>query len=100
VRDALKTTPEKLRLHAVSGDSMEPTLRHGDLVLVDISAQSGDYRDGIWMLGIGDAVKLKRLQRIGVRQYTVSSDNKKYPEFSLDETAALLGRVIWSGRPH
>ena len=49
IRSELRANPKNLSLIFVSGDSMEPTLRPGDVVLVDQSqAESGT--DGVYVL--------------------------------------------------
>ena len=45
----------------VHGESMEPTLRDGDEVLVDASDQGSRLRDGIYVLRVDDAL-VKRLE--------------------------------------
>ncbi len=45
----------------VHGESMEPTLRDGDEVLVDASDQGARLRDGIYVLRIDDALVVKRV---------------------------------------
>jgi hypothetical protein len=85
----------------VHGESMEPTLRDGDEVLVDASDQGARLRDGIYVLRIDDALVVKRVtMQPGGRHMTISSDNASYPSWNdVDRaTVHVVGRVIWFGR--
>lgn len=85
----------------VHGESMEPTLRDGDEVLVDASDQGARLRDGIYVLRIDDALVVKRVtMQPGGRHMTISSDNASYPSWTdIDRaTVHVVGRVIWFGR--
>jgi hypothetical protein len=85
----------------VQGESMEPTLRDGDEVLVDASDQGAQLRDGIYVLRVDDALVVKRVTiQPGGRQITISSDNSAYPTWTnVDRsTIHIVGRVIWFGR--
>src|SRR3546814_4813585 len=67
----------------VHGESMEPTLRDGDEVLVDSSDQGSRLRDGIYVLRAVDALVVKRVTiQPGGRLITISSDNTAYPTWS------------------
>jgi phage repressor protein C with HTH and peptisase S24 domain len=99
---ALTSTPsEKLSVVRVEGDSMSPTLGHGDDILVDLGDGSQRLRDGIYVLRVDDALLVKRLALHPMgRRVTVQSDNPAYsdwPDCALDEINCI-GRVIWSGR--
>lgn len=95
------TSPAKLSIVRVEGNSMAPTLNPGDDILVDLGDAAGRLRDGIYVLRVDDAVVVKRiaLHPIG-RRLTVQSDNPAYPDwpnFRIDEIDCI-GRVIWAGR--
>ena len=85
----------------VLGDSMEPTLSHGDEVLVDASGEGSRLRDGIYVLRADDALVVKRVTlKPGGRKITISSDNSAYPSWDdVDRSEIqIVGRVIWFGR--
>lgn len=95
------TSPAKLSIVRVEGDSMAPTLGAGDDILVDLGDAAASVRDGIYVLRVDDAVVVKRiaLHPMG-RKVTVRSDNPAYPDwpdFNIDEINCI-GRVIWAGR--
>jgi hypothetical protein len=57
----------------VRGESMEPTLRSGELILVDTKATQP--REGIHVLRLDDALLVKRLHILPGRRLKVVSDN-------------------------
>ena len=83
-----------------SGDSMDPTVRDGDIQLVDRSVQR-IAGDGIYMLVKAGELYGKRLQRLFDGGVSIMSDNKRYEAQHLPPEAAdklkLLGRVVWIG---
>jgi phage repressor protein C with HTH and peptisase S24 domain len=95
------TSPARLSIVRVEGDSMSPTLNAGDEILVDLGDCADRLRDGIYVIRVDDALVVKRLalNPLG-RRVTVQSDNPAYPDWpdcSLDEINCI-GRVIWAGR--
>lgn len=84
------------------GDSMEPTIRSGALLLLDRAVLQP--REGVYVLLRGDDVLLKRIQPRGPNCLRLISDNGRYAaeDVSLDDPSApvrLFGRVIWIGQP-
>jgi len=59
----------------VTGDSMEPTLKNGDLVVCD--THGWEY-DGVYVVQLGDQEYVKRVQKIP-KLFRIISDNPKYP---------------------
>jgi phage repressor protein C with HTH and peptisase S24 domain len=101
IRHELHTAPDKLRLIYVEGDSMEPDLHAGDIVLIDHTDRTA-RSDGVYVLRMGDALLMKILQRLPGGVIKVSSRNESYEPFSLkaDELdtsieIAIVGRVVW-----
>lgn len=91
---------DQLAVVKVDGDSMYPTLAHGDHVLID-RQQTDVVRDGIYVLRLDDAVQIKRLLvHPGTRQIRIKSDNPmfdQWPECPAD-SLSILGRAVWVGR--
>jgi transcriptional regulator with XRE-family HTH domain len=83
----------------VVGDSMEPTIKDGAEVLIDVRPQQ--WGDGIWAFAFGDALRIKRLRR-GLKSLQVISDNPAYPPEEITEHEEsqlnLIGRVRWVGQ--
>jgi len=100
LRGVTSAPPERLAVLRISGDSMWPTLHHGDSVLVDMTVTAVG-RDGIYVIRVGDEVQCKRCSRHPVSgSLTIASDNAAYPTYQDVRPAGLsvLGRVIWTGR--
>jgi hypothetical protein len=53
--------PAKLSLIRVDGESMSPTLNHGDDIMVDNRAAAQAVRDGIHVIRLDDILMVKRL---------------------------------------
>lgn len=94
---------DDLFLMFVEGDSMEPTLRHRDIILVN-KREALHVRDGIYVLRIDGNLQAKRIARLGGQTVRIISDNPTYPfmdrkigSLTKDETE-IIGRVIWLGR--
>jgi phage repressor protein C with HTH and peptisase S24 domain len=90
--------PAMLSAIAVAGDSMEPTLRDGDEILVDRTPRA--LRDGIHVVRSGDALLVKRIDTGRPGAVTLVSDNHAYPAIELPPCEVqVIGRVVWkSGR--
>ena len=92
--------PSKLSLIRVDGDSMAPTLNHGDDIMVDNSAAAVLFRDGIHVIRLDDVLMVKRLSKGPAGRLSVLSDNPAYPDWPDVDGAsvAIIGRVVWAGR--
>jgi phage repressor protein C with HTH and peptisase S24 domain len=90
--------PKMLSAIAVAGDSMEPTLRDGDEILVDKTPRP--LRDGIHVLRVDDALLVKRVDTGRPGKIALLSDNAAYRPIELaPEEFEVIGRVVWkSGR--
>ena len=99
----LHANASDLYLIEVDGESMEPTLRPGDIILVDRRDASTLPRDGVYVIRMDSTLLVKRLQRLPGGQVRVSSDNQAYEPFvieldKMDDQTSIIGRVVWSGR--
>lgn len=102
LRDETGLNPEDLLLVTVVGDAMEPTLKQGDVALVN-RAKAHVPDDGLYVLRVDGAMLVKRLRKRPGRKVQVISDNEVYGSFDLDladppEDVAIIGRVVWLGR--
>jgi phage repressor protein C with HTH and peptisase S24 domain len=90
--------PKALSAIRVTGDSMEPTLRDGDEILVD--SRPSSLRDGIHVVRLDDMVLVKRLETARSGRIALLSDNPAYRPIDCDAgEVAVIGRVVWkSGR--
>ena len=89
--------PERLRVVRVTGDSMLPGIRDGDLVAIDPGRTEPAEGQvfGVWT-DAGQVVK--RLRRIDDRWH-VTSDNPAYAPRPMTGDDRILGQVAWTGPP-
>ncbi len=87
-----------LAIVRVVGDSMEPTLRNGDVIMVDMS-QTSPTNHGIFVLAIDQETLVKRLQyEMSTKLVSVISDNERYKDEVMPaESLHIIGRVVWAG---
>jgi len=104
IRRELRTSPANLRLIHVEGDSMEPDLRAGDIILVDHTDTTA-RREGIYVIRMDDALLVKVLQRLPGGLINVASRNPAYQAFTVNvadiessPTFSIIGRVVWACR--
>lgn len=90
--------PRMLQAIRVAGDSMDPTLRDGDEILVDRTPRPP--RDGIHVLRVDGALLVKRLETGRPGKLVLKSDNPIYDPIELAPAEVeVIGRVVWkSGR--
>ena len=90
--------PAMLSAISVVGDSMEPTLRDGDEILVDRNPRA--WRDGIHVVRVDGVLLVKRLETGRPGVVVLKSDNRIYDPIELPvRDAEVIGRVVWkSGR--
>ncbi len=91
---------ENARFMVARGDSMEPTISDGSIVLVDVSF-SRPKNDGIYVVVVGSEVRIKRVARGFGGSVTLVSDNERYPTETLAPPEAeglrVVGKVVWAG---
>jgi len=93
--------PAAVRLLNIRGDSMEPTIRDGDIALVDTSI--ADIIDNaIYVLVVGNRLLIKRIHILMSGALRLISDNVIYPHEDVPASEAefvrVSGRVVWFGR--
>ena len=84
----------------VTGDSMEPTIMNNDTILIDRTDTIP--KDGlIYVLSLGDALMVKRLQKVP-NGWVLKSDNEKYAPVTVQgqelDMLRVHGRVRWYSR--
>lgn len=93
---AMGLDPARLSTIAVAGDSMQPTLRDGDEILVDHTRQTP--RDGIHVLRVGETLLVKRIDMGRPGVIRLKSDNRAYDPIDLPPgEVTVIGRVVWKG---
>jgi transcriptional regulator with XRE-family HTH domain len=101
LRQELHVNPSDVSMIYVRGDSMQPTIMDGDMLLV--SSRVEPIRDGIYVSRYDGLLQVKRLQRQPKGMIRVTSDNPAYDSFTVnlqDEGTdfVIVGRVVWVGR--
>ena len=90
---------EEMKIFKVDGDSMEPTLHSGDLIMINLRAK--EIQQGhIYLLRFEHELMVKRLERRPGGMILIRSDNKDYDplEVSLADEAVdieVFGRMVW-----
>lgn len=92
---------DNLKIITIRGDSMEPELNSGDLVLIHhVPVPVNKLHDGMFVVLIDDMLFIKRLQRLPGKKIKVISTNKgAYEPFNVDaESLMVIGRVVFAWR--
>jgi bacteriophage CI repressor helix-turn-helix domain len=99
-----KGSPEHMVLMRVSGDSMEPEIMDGDVVLLDQS-KTRIVPGKMFAVGFEEAIYLKKIDMLPGK-IVLKSANLAYPPVELDvrgqceDFFRVIGRVLWSGREY
>ena len=81
------------------GDSMEPTLHDGDVVLIDMAQTAIEKQDRIWALIVGGLGTIKRVSKLPSGEFELAGDNHRVrPKVYAAEDFQVAGRVVWIGR--
>lgn len=96
------THVDNLRFIHGYGDSMEPTICDGDVLLVDTGVREARI-DGVYVLSANERLYIKRVRQRLDGVYEVSSDNSTVKTIDVLDgraTVDVRGRVvyIWNGR--
>ncbi|PIL20098.1 transcriptional regulator [Puniceibacterium antarcticum] len=95
---SLGTEPDKCSAISVRGDSMEPTISDGAVIIIDHS-QATIKDGGIYVLNVGDDLLMKRIRRRLDGSIELVSDNILCPTetISADSVTQLrvIGRVVY-----
>lgn len=103
LRDLGVTFKEHFHLKMITGwgQSMAPTIKDRDPLLVDITVREFTG-DGIYLFSHDDMLYVKRLQKKGKDRFKMISDNKHHdPEDIRADDTHILARVlyVWNGQP-
>lgn len=94
--------PGNMVLMEVVGNSMEPEIKEGDMVLIDQS-RSDILSGGIYAVGVEETVMVKRVERLP-GTLVLRSDNVDYSPIHLsgDElnNVRVIGKVLWTSREY
>jgi phage repressor protein C with HTH and peptisase S24 domain/DNA-binding XRE family transcriptional regulator len=100
-------SPAAAVIATASGDSMEPTIHNGDMLLIDLDrtsvlARARETRDtrpsGIYAVLDDGAARVKRVELVAPGTFALLSDNSAFPaEFRPSSSVSIIGRVVWWG---
>nr|WP_321527004.1 S24 family peptidase [uncultured Cohaesibacter sp.] len=94
-----RSNPNDLIILTTNGDSMEPLIGDGDLVMVD--QKKKELTDGIFAFVLNGMARVKRLNQTLTGDLEVMSENPLYrTEVLKKEELAnfqLIGKVVWCG---
>jgi phage repressor protein C with HTH and peptisase S24 domain len=102
VRNELRITHDELAMVNVVGNSMEPHIHSGDVVLVDRRDKEISV-EGPHLVRVDGALLVKNVQRRPGGFLRVSSRNEEYEPFEINVMSEqlhdfeVLGRVRWAG---
>jgi phage repressor protein C with HTH and peptisase S24 domain len=92
------TSSDRLCFICAYGDSMEPTFKSGDVLLVD-TGYTEPKVDGVYVLKAHDRLFVKRLRQRMDGHFEVSSDNPTHKTVDVlngDNEVQVRGRVVWA----
>ncbi len=87
--------PERLTCVRAAGDSMEPNIRDGDLVVVD-PARTDPLDGQLFAVRTDGGLVIKRLRQSRGR-WLLASDNRTHASHPVAENDRILGQVAWCG---
>ena len=92
-----------LRILVVQADNMEPTIRRGGVILIDMGDRN-IFQDGIFAFLIHDSIKIFRISLRKDGRVDMIQDNQAYPseavtagELNYSESIRVVGRVVFKG---
>jgi phage repressor protein C with HTH and peptisase S24 domain len=100
------TAPADAVLARVEGESMQPTIWAGDMVLIDTgkteipirTSNAKKGRSSVYALLDDGRARVKRIERPTQDQVMLLSDNPDNgPEFADTKTLTIIGKVMWWG---
>jgi len=95
LRSITSTHPRHLFWATGDGDSMEPTIRSGEIVLIDRSQETPRIDDAIWAVVDGEIGMIKRMRHHSDGIVELLSDNHLVPpRRTADDELHIIGRVI------
>ncbi|TCM43345.1 peptidase S24-like protein [Novosphingobium sp. ST904] len=95
LRAYTRASPDLLFFAHGMGDSMEPTLRDSDLLLVDCSQKSLNISEKIWVITYGGVSAIKRLRPLPTGGVEMMADNLHVPNaIAYDGEMQIIGRVV------
>lgn len=95
-----KGNPDNMVLMKVHGDSMEPDICHGDMVLID-QGKIRIYGHAIYAVGVNEEIYVKQVETLPGSRMILRSLNERYAPIEVDlrgdmaDSVRIIGKVIW-----
>lgn len=90
--------PKELFCMPVDGESMEPTIKSGEFMLVSHAERHKTPGDGIYIIRLDGSVLVKRIQLLPGAKIKIFSDNAAYEPFEISLSDGvdftILGKVV------
>ena len=92
--------PDNMVLMKVHGDSMEPDIRHGDMVLID-QGKIRLYGHAIYAVGVNEEIYVKQVETLPGNRLMLRSLNERYAPIEVDlhgemaDSVRIIGKVLW-----
>ena len=101
LRNVLAVSPTRLVIVRVVGDSMEPTFRPNDRVMVDLD-DTNAAQPGVFAINVDDTAVIKRIEIVPAsrpKKIILISDNTVHDRHTVEFSRVnIIGRVIWFSR--
>lgn len=97
VKRLTSTSPDNLKIIKTVGESMLPTIKPGEFVLIDLSCKT-PTSDGLYVLCVGEDLVVRRIQIDPVNNsIEIISDNKTYKTkvYQNFRNVNVVGRVLF-----
>ena len=95
-----KGNPDGMIMMRVHGDSMEPYIQHGDMVLIDQQKKS-IIPHTVYAVGVDDGIYVKALETFPGQKLVLRSFNERYSPIEIDmrgdlaDSIRIIGKVVW-----
>lgn len=96
IDNELDTEPENIFITRAIGDTMEPTIRNRDFIMVQKSCDP-PFAGRIYLLRIDDSIQCKRLNELPGNKLLIMNDNARYEDIQINRAENdfnIIGRVI------
>lgn len=95
LRQITTSPPDQLYWARGQGNSMEPTISDGDILLIDRTQSTPSFGDLYWAIAFGQVGMIKRLRPMPDGSVKILSDNPSVPpEVAVDDELHVFGRVV------
>ena len=98
VEAAYGVNPAQCTMLGVYGESMEPTVPHGSVILIDCNQRR--RRDGgVFVVRMGDDLVLRRAREDADDHWLLASDRSEWSDLPWTERTVVVGEVKWVATP-